>query len=80
MYNHCPIEVTHLIPPLHALHATRFINQYTSWRWTYYTLIIWIGVQTVAMFFIPETYAPTLTNHKAARFVPIFCPMILFRS
>lgn len=44
-----------------------FVVSFTTWRWTYYTLIIWIFVETVAIFFVPETYAPTLTNRKAER-------------
>ncbi|KAF8311215.1 MFS general substrate transporter [Clavulina sp. PMI_390] len=44
-----------------------FINNSTDWRWTYYTLLIWSFVQTVAIHFVPETYAPTLTNRKAER-------------
>lgn len=34
-----------------------FINSFTSWRWTYYTLLIW-GVVALALivFCVPETY------------------------
>ncbi|KAJ4488176.1 MFS general substrate transporter [Lentinula aciculospora] len=44
-----------------------FINQNTSWRWTYRVLIIWSFVQTVALFaLVPETYVPVLRKWKAA--------------
>ncbi|EEA28078.1 MFS multidrug transporter, putative [Talaromyces marneffei ATCC 18224] len=45
-----------------------FINQYTAWRWTFYTFLIWAGVQLVALFFfVPETYHPVLLKRKAMR-------------
>ncbi|KAA1469729.1 MFS general substrate transporter [Dentipellis sp. KUC8613] len=45
-----------------------FINQNTSWRWTYYTLLIWIFVQTFALVLIvPETYIPVILKWKAQR-------------
>ena len=45
-----------------------FINQNTNWRWTFYTLIIWIFCQTVAIFLlVPETYEPVLLKKKAAK-------------
>ncbi|KAH8704752.1 major facilitator superfamily domain-containing protein [Talaromyces proteolyticus] len=45
-----------------------FINQYTTWRWTFYTLLIWAGVQlAILFFFVPETYHPVLLKRKAAR-------------
>lgn len=34
-----------------------FINSYTTWRWTYYVLLIWSGVLLAAIaLFVPETY------------------------
>jgi MFS family permease len=34
-----------------------FINSSVSWRWTYYVLLIWAGVQLVLIVaFVPETY------------------------
>ncbi|KZT21742.1 MFS general substrate transporter [Neolentinus lepideus HHB14362 ss-1] len=45
-----------------------FINQNTSWRWTYRVLIIWIFVQTIALYIlVPETYEPILMKRKAAK-------------
>ncbi|KAG8737111.1 hypothetical protein FRC10_008578, partial [Ceratobasidium sp. 414] len=45
-----------------------FINQNTSWRWTFYTLIIWAAVQLVALYmFVPETYEPVLRVQKARK-------------
>lgn len=45
-----------------------FINQHTHWRWTYYLLIIWSGVQTLLIFlFVPETYTPVLLKRQARR-------------
>ncbi|KAF8609430.1 MFS general substrate transporter [Ceratobasidium sp. AG-I] len=43
-----------------------FINQHTTWRWTFYTLIIWATVQLVALYLlVPETYEPVLRVKKA---------------
>ncbi|KAJ5150877.1 drug/proton antiporter YHK8 [Penicillium canariense] len=45
-----------------------FINYYTSWRWTFYVLLIWTGVQLgFIIFFVPETYHPVLLRRKAQR-------------
>jgi MFS family permease len=45
-----------------------FINQNTSWRWTFYILLIWSGIAYIAVvLFVPETYAPALLEKKAAR-------------
>ncbi|EED23554.1 MFS multidrug transporter, putative [Talaromyces stipitatus ATCC 10500] len=45
-----------------------FINQYTNWRWTFYTFLIWSGVQLVLLvFLVPETYHPVLLKRKAIR-------------
>jgi MFS family permease len=45
-----------------------FINQYTSWRWTFYVLIIW-SFANLAMIFllVPETYHPVLLRNKARK-------------
>lgn len=43
-----------------------FINQYADWRWTFYIMIIWAGVELVMIFvFVPETYHPVLLKRKA---------------
>ncbi|CEL58248.1 putative drug/proton antiporter YHK8 OS=Saccharomyces cerevisiae (strain ATCC 204508 / S288c) GN=YHK8 PE=1 SV=1 [Rhizoctonia solani AG-1 IB] len=43
-----------------------FINQHTSWRWTFYTMIIWATVQLVELYLlVPETYEPVLRVKKA---------------
>jgi len=45
-----------------------FINQYTDWRWSFYVLLIWAGVQLLLIiFFVPETYHPVLLRQKAQR-------------
>lgn len=45
-----------------------FINQYTLWRWSFYVLIIWAGVQWMGIvFLVPETYHPVLLKRKARK-------------
>ncbi|KAL3443846.1 major facilitator superfamily domain-containing protein [Aspergillus insuetus] len=45
-----------------------FINQYTTWRWTFYVLLIWTGALLVSIvLFVPETYHPVLLRRKAQR-------------
>ncbi|KAK0120190.1 hypothetical protein ONS95_011596 [Cadophora gregata] len=45
-----------------------FINQYTTWRWTFYVLLIWAGVDlAMIMLFVPETYHPILLRNKARK-------------
>ncbi|TKA82819.1 hypothetical protein B0A55_01046 [Friedmanniomyces simplex] len=45
-----------------------FINQFADWRWSFWVLIIWAGVQwTSIFFFVPETYAPVLLRRKAVK-------------
>ncbi|KAL3497010.1 major facilitator superfamily domain-containing protein [Aspergillus germanicus] len=45
-----------------------FINQYTTWRWTFYVLLIWTGALLVSIIlFVPETYHPVLLRRKAQR-------------
>ena len=43
-----------------------FINQFTTWRWTFYILLIWTGVIFICLIFVPETYPPVLLTRKAA--------------
>jgi multidrug resistance protein len=43
-----------------------FINYYSSWRWSWYFLIIFSVVVWMAIFlFVPETYTPVLLRKKA---------------
>lgn len=43
-----------------------FINYNTSWRWTFYMLLIWSGINLVIItLFVPETYMPVLLRRKA---------------
>nr|POE49017.1 efflux pump atb [Quercus suber] len=43
-----------------------FINQYTNWRWSFWILVIWAGLEWLLIFlFVPETYAPVLLRRKA---------------
>ncbi|KAF7315940.1 RNA polymerase II-associated protein [Mycena indigotica] len=45
-----------------------FMNQHLDWRWTYRISLIWMFVETIAIFlFVPESYAPVLLKKKAAR-------------
>ncbi|KAL2069451.1 hypothetical protein VTL71DRAFT_14130 [Oculimacula yallundae] len=45
-----------------------FINQYADWRWTFYVLLIWSGVNMgMIMLFVPETYHPILLRNKARK-------------
>ncbi|KAL4874153.1 hypothetical protein BDV12DRAFT_159200 [Aspergillus spectabilis] len=45
-----------------------FINQYTTWRWTLYVLLIWTGVLlALLVLFVPETYHPVLLRRKAEK-------------
>ncbi|KAI9045085.1 MFS transporter [Aspergillus affinis] len=43
-----------------------FINQYTTWRWTFYVLLIWTGILLISIIvLVPETYHPVLLRRKA---------------
>ncbi|TVY62907.1 Efflux pump atB, partial [Lachnellula suecica] len=45
-----------------------FINQYTTWRWTFYMLLIWSAGNLAAIaLLVPETYHPVLLRDKAVR-------------
>ncbi|KAE8445120.1 hypothetical protein EG329_013722 [Mollisiaceae sp. DMI_Dod_QoI] len=45
-----------------------FINQYADWRWTYYVLLIWSGVNLgMIALFVPETYHPVILRSKAQK-------------
>ncbi|KAH6848511.1 major facilitator superfamily domain-containing protein [Alternaria alternata] len=45
-----------------------FIVENTSWRWCFYMLIIWSGIQlSLIILFVPETYHPVLLRRKAIR-------------
>ncbi|KAL8792170.1 MAG: hypothetical protein Q9195_005266 [Heterodermia aff. obscurata] len=45
-----------------------FINQYTSWRWTFYVLIIWSAIDLALLgLLVPETYHPVLLRNKARK-------------
>ena len=45
-----------------------FINQYTTWRWTFYLLLIWAGVNLgMIALLVPETYHPVLLRNKARK-------------
>ena len=43
-----------------------FVNQFTTWRWTFYVLLIWTGVILGCLIFVPETFHPVLLTRKAA--------------
>ncbi|KAI1139746.1 putative bicyclomycin resistance protein [Hypoxylon sp. FL0543] len=43
-----------------------FINYYTTWRWTYYAMLIWAFVEFVMIVVLaPETYHPIKLREKA---------------
>ncbi|OTA95765.1 hypothetical protein M434DRAFT_393409 [Hypoxylon sp. CO27-5] len=45
-----------------------FINYYTTWRWTYYAMLIWAFVELVMIVvFAPETYHPIKLREKARK-------------
>ncbi|GAA5844999.1 hypothetical protein JCM11251_003177 [Rhodosporidiobolus azoricus] len=45
-----------------------FINQHLDWRWTWYVLAMWAGVELVLLLvFVPETYLQAVLKHKAKR-------------
>ncbi|KAL1982989.1 hypothetical protein VTN96DRAFT_604 [Rasamsonia emersonii] len=45
-----------------------FINEFSTWRWTFYVLLIWSGAMLVAItVFVPETYHPVLLKRKAIK-------------
>jgi multidrug resistance protein len=45
-----------------------FINQYTTWRWTFHVLLIWSGANLgMIVFLVPETYHPVLLRNKARK-------------
>jgi MFS family permease len=45
-----------------------FINQNTTWRWTFYVLIIWSAAMLGGIiFFVPETFHPVLLRNKARK-------------
>ncbi|KAI4174121.1 MAG: hypothetical protein LQ346_008285 [Caloplaca aetnensis] len=52
-------------PPIGPIVAD-FINYFTSWRWTFYVLLIWSAAELVLIIIvIPETYHPVLLRRKA---------------
>ncbi|KAK6364759.1 hypothetical protein LTS17_011864 [Exophiala oligosperma] len=43
-----------------------FINYNTSWRWSFYVLLMWSGVMLIVITaLVPETYMPVLLRKKA---------------
>lgn len=45
-----------------------FINQHTSFRWTFYVMIIWTGALFLLVWItVPETFEPVLLKKKAER-------------
>ena len=54
-------------PPIDPL-GDDFINQFTSWRWTFYVLLIWAPVMLVLIaLFVPESHHPVLPRRKAMK-------------
>lgn len=45
-----------------------FINYYVNWRWTFWVLLIWAGVQwALILVFVPETYHPVVLRNEARK-------------
>ncbi|KZF22519.1 MFS general substrate transporter [Xylona heveae TC161] len=45
-----------------------FINQFTTWRWSFWVTLIWSGVMLgLIILMVPETYHPVLLREKARR-------------
>lgn len=45
-----------------------FINENTTWRWTFYFLLIWAGAMWATLcVYVPETYHPILLRKKAEK-------------
>ncbi|TVY24708.1 Efflux pump [Lachnellula hyalina] len=45
-----------------------FINQYSTWRWTFYMLLIWSGANLgLIVLLVPETYHPVMLRNKAQK-------------
>ncbi|KAN0076102.1 Major facilitator superfamily domain containing protein [Elaphomyces granulatus] len=48
--------------------AAGFINEYASWHWTFYSLMIWSGALLASIvLLVPETYHPIILKWKAAQ-------------
>ncbi|KAG8947528.1 hypothetical protein FRC04_010709 [Tulasnella sp. 424] len=61
-------SVSPMIGPVAGPAISGFINQHTHWRWTYWVIVIWAGVElALLVFFVPETYIPTLEARKARK-------------
>jgi len=57
-----------LLGPLLGPVVGGFIASYKSWRWCFYVLMMWAGVNWLLLFFfVPETYAPVLLRRKAKK-------------
>ena len=60
--------VSPFIGPILGPLVSGFINQNTSWRWTYYVVIIWATVElAMLVLFVPETHGATILKRKAQR-------------
>lgn len=45
-----------------------FINYNVNWRWTFWVILIWTGVQFLLIIsFVPETYMPVLLRREAVK-------------
>ncbi|EKM59652.1 uncharacterized protein PHACADRAFT_86536 [Phanerochaete carnosa HHB-10118-sp] len=56
------------IGPMLGPLVSGFINQNTTWRWTYRIMLIWIFLEVLAIFaLVPETYEPALRKRKAKK-------------
>ncbi|KAG8910828.1 hypothetical protein FRC01_006106, partial [Tulasnella sp. 417] len=61
-------SVSPMIGPVLGPAISGFINQNTHWRWTYWVIVIWAGVElALLIFLVPETYVPTLETRKAKK-------------
>ncbi|KIO18170.1 hypothetical protein M407DRAFT_246553 [Tulasnella calospora MUT 4182] len=61
-------SVSPMIGPVLGPAISGFINQNTHWRWTYWVIVIWAGVElALLVLLVPETYVPTLEARKAKK-------------
>ena len=59
----CPLLAPCLGPLLGSL-----VAEYSTWRWVFWSSTVFmVCVQTLGIFTLRETYAPTLLERKAAR-------------
>ncbi|KAI1372252.1 major facilitator superfamily transporter [Hypoxylon crocopeplum] len=59
--------VTTVFGPLLAPIISGFCSESIGWRWTFWIGLIFAGLTLILVLFLPETYAPVLLSHRAAK-------------